>query len=126
MKQFRFALCSLLLALLLVACAPAQPPTPQLSQGSMKGYELYSWQQAGQWYFSVLIGTNREKTLTEIQSPDTSLRGLDALQPVLKKIPAGQYVMWSTRSGLSFPPDAIVSQVVQICQEQGLQLSILK
>ena len=92
----------------------------------MKGYELYSWQQGGQWYFSVLIGTNREKTLTEIQSPDTRLKGLDALVPVLKKIPAGQFITWSLRSGLSFPPDDILNQVVKICKDQGMQLSIIR
>jgi hypothetical protein len=45
----------------------------------MKGYELYSWQQDGQWVFSLLVGTNREKTLDEIQSPQARLT-LDALE----------------------------------------------
>ena len=56
----------------------------------MKGYELYSWQNGAQWSFSLLEGTNREKTLAEIQSPDVALKGLEALQPALENIAAGQ------------------------------------
>ena len=92
----------------------------------MKGYELYSWQEADQWYFSVLIGTNREKTRGEIQAPGTALKGLNALRDVLQKIPAGQYITWSARDGLGFPPDEIVRQVEQICKDQGLELGIVK
>ncbi len=126
MIRVRFFFCAFFFAVLLAACAPAHPSTPDLSQGSMKGYELYSWQQGGQWYFSVLTGTNREKTLTEIQAPEARLKGVEALAPVLKKIPAGQYVTWSIRSGLAFPPDAAISQVENICKDQGLQLSIVR
>ena len=126
MNTHRFLLFVFLLGCCLSACAPAPQPTPDLSAGSMKGYELYSWQQSGQWYFSVLIGTNREKTLAEIQSPDNRLEGLDALLPVLKKIPAGQYVSWAARTGLDFPPEPILSQVQQTCRDQGLELTINK
>ena len=125
MKPIRFLLL-FLFATLLSACAPAPQPAPDLSAGSMKGYELYSWQQAGQWYFSVLIGTNREKTLAEIQAPQASLKGIEALLPVLKKIPAGQYLTWAAPTGLAFPPDALIGQVQQVCKDQGLQLSILR
>ena len=51
----------------------------------MKGYELYSWQEGGQWKFSVLIGTNRKKTLDEIKSADVVLSGVDALTSLSKK-----------------------------------------
>ena len=53
----------------------------------MKGYELYSWQYGGLWRFSILVGTNREKSLEEIQSPDTALDGVDALQAALERDP---------------------------------------
>jgi hypothetical protein len=92
----------------------------------MKGYELYSWQDNNQWYFSLLIGTNREKTLGEIRSADNVLLGVDALKSVLEEIPAGQYITWSSKQTLSFPPDDIVEQVEQICEDRGLILSIAK
>ena len=93
---------------------------------SMKGYELYSWKEDGQWYFSVLIGTNREKTLKEIQAPEARLKGLEELQPLLESIPAGQYVTWLSRQSLAFPPEETLKQVQEICQKQGLELGIIK
>ncbi len=93
---------------------------------SLKGYELYSWQERGQWRFSMLIGTNRLKTLDEIKSADTVLPDVDALIVKLKKVPAGQYITWSAGETLAFPPDNIVQQVEQACKDQGLILNIAK
>ena len=90
----------------------------------MKGYELYSWQDGGQWKFSLLVGMNREKTLDEIKSADIVLSSVDALQAKLEEIPAGQYITWSTRETLSFPPDDIIQQVEQTCKDEGLILSV--
>jgi hypothetical protein len=126
MNLKRLFLYATLLTLVLTGCQPVNQTTPDLPGNSMKGYELYSWQETGEWYFSVLVGTNREKTLEEIQAPGAALKGLDALQPVLKKIPAGQYVTWLARDELAFPPDEMVRQVEKICKDQGLELGVVK
>lgn len=102
----------------------ATQPTAAPFAESMKGYELYSWQEGGQWKFSLLIGTNREKTLGEIKSADVVLSGVDALTSTLEKIPTGQYITWSSKETLSFPPEDIRSQVEQVCKDKGLILNI--
>ncbi len=106
--------------------ATSNPLVPQPGAESMKGYELYSWQKESQWYFSVLIGTNREKTLAEIQAPEARLKGIEELQPLLESIPAGQFVTWLSRAALVFPPEEMVTQVQEICKRQGLELGIVK
>ena len=90
----------------------------------MKGYELYSWQDGNQWKFSILVGTNREKTLDEIKSADVVLSSMDALKFKLEEIPAGQYVTWSSRETLSFPSEEVIQQIQQTCENQGLILTI--
>jgi len=123
MKIIRYLLFSLLLGSLLSGCgAPSQPPATPFPE-SMKGYELYSWQDGSQWKFSLLTGTNREKTLEEIKSTDTVLSGVDALTSALEKMPAGQFITWSARETLSFPPDEIIEQVEKACEEKGLILN---
>ena len=124
MKTIRSLLFVILLGSWLSGCRTASQPTATPFPESMKGYELYSWQDGGQWKFSILVGTNREKTLDEIRSADVALSGVDALTSTLEKIPAGQYVTWSSRETLSFPPDDILSQVKQVCQDRGLILNI--
>ena len=124
MKTIRTLLFAILLGSLLSGCGMAAQPTATPFAESMKGYELYSWQEGGQWKFSLLIGTNREKTLDEIKSADVVLSGVDALTSTLEKIPTGQYITWSSKETLSFPPDDIRSQVEQVCKDQGLILNI--
>ncbi len=124
MKIIQVLLFAFLLGSALSGCGSAPQPTATPFAKSMKGYELYSWQEGGQWKFSILVGTNREKTVDEIKSADVVLSGVDALTATLEKIPAGQYITWSSRETLSFPPDEIRSQIEQVCKDQGLILNI--
>ncbi len=127
MKRFVSTLCFALLMISIGGCAKkASPLAPVAGEESMKGYELYSWEKDGQWYFSVLIGTNREKSLDEIQSSDVTLKGIDGLKAVLETIPAGQYVTWLSRDGLAFPPDEVIQEVEDTCKSQDLKLSIAR
>ena len=124
MITIRSLLFAILLGSLLSGCGAASQQTATSFPESMKGYELYSWQEAGQWKFSVLVGTNRQKTLEEIKSTDVVLSGVDALTSTLERIPAGQYITWSSRETLSIPPEDIRSQVEQVCKDKGLILNI--
>ena len=124
MKTIKAFLFAVLLGVLLSGCETASQPSPTPLGESMKGYELYSWQDGGRWKFSLLVGTNREKTLDEIQSADIVLSGVDALKSRLEEIPAGQYVTWSSRDTLSLPPDDVLKQVEQTCEDEGLILTI--
>ncbi|HSJ86545.1 MAG TPA: hypothetical protein VK909_04990 [Anaerolineales bacterium] len=114
------------LGLLFSSCRTAARPDATPLAESMKGYELYSWQEANQWDFSLLVGTNREKTLDEIKSVDTVLLDVDALLSTLEKVPPGQYITWSSKETLSFPPDNIIKQVEQVCKDKGLILTIAR
>ena|SRR5689334_24438020 len=124
MKTIQTLLFAILLGSLLSGCGSASQPTVTSYPESMKGYELYSWKEGEQWKFSLLVGTNRAKTLEEIKSADVALAGTDALISILEKIPAGQYITWSSRETLSFPPDDIRSQIEQTCKDKGLILNI--
>jgi hypothetical protein len=94
----------------------------------MKGFELYSWQEDGKWCFSLLMGTNRAKTVEEIRASETRLKGMDALKSALGGIEAGQWVTWWTPSWaegtVSFPPTDVVEQVRRFCEEHALQLQV--
>jgi hypothetical protein len=46
---------------------PSATPGDELPH-SAKGYELYSWQEDSQWHFTLITGTNRNKTLEEVIS----------------------------------------------------------
>ena len=123
MKTIRTFFAVLLFGSLLAGCGAASsaPPATPFAE-SMKGYELYSWQEGNSWKFSLLTGTNREKSLDEIKSADVVLSGVEALEAALQQMPAGQYLTWSSKETLSFPPQDIIERVEKACEEQGLIL----
>lgn len=124
--KIQILLFAISLGILLSACgSPAQSTATPFAE-SMKGYELYSWYDGNEWNFSLLAGTNREKNLTEIQSTEVILLGIDKLKSTLEKVPSGEYITWSSKETLSFPPDDIIEQVEQICKDQGLILTVAK
>ena len=115
-----------MLALISSGCATAVEPAITPLPRSMKGYELYSWQEGGSWKFSLLIGTNRQKSLGEIKSAATVLPNLEALRSVLQALPPGEFITWQSAEGLSFPPESVIEQVAQICKDDGLILNVAK
>jgi hypothetical protein len=69
------------------------------------------------------VGTNREKSLEEIKSAEAIFSGVDALTAALEQMPEGQYITWSSKETLSFPPQEIIERVEKVCEERGLILN---
>jgi hypothetical protein len=78
---------------------------------SGKGYELYWWQEDGQWHFTLITGTNRLKYLEEIVSNENIVSedgwvhihvvGVEAMETVLSRLPQNEYAFWLTLPNIS-------------------------
>jgi hypothetical protein len=79
---------------------------------ALKGYELYAWSEGGHLYFTLIAGTNRQKTLEEVMrrgggntpgeaSPIHGI-GSSELSRVLMRVPQGTSVIVTGMPGL--PP----------------------
>jgi len=110
---------------------------------SMKGYELYSWQEDSQWHFTLITGTNRNKTLEEIISTvdiiseDGGVRihvvGVDAIKTVLSRIPHSEEILWLARMreqteqtdiNIQLPPGQIIDTIKEHAGRCGLDFLI--
>lgn len=110
---------------------------------SMKGYELYSWEEGDQWRFTLITGTNRIKTLEEIISVEDFISeigwvnihvvGVDAIKDVLIKLPQGESVFWYDKLhigqtmeqiNLQLPPKLIVDVICEQADSCGLDFVI--
>jgi len=105
---------------------------------SMKGYELYSWLDGGEWHFTLITGTNRNKSLSEITTDESTISesgwnnihctGVEAIKEVLGKLPDGQFVIWlggvfdSENNVLALPSQDIIDEVVDFAVAQGLDM----
>lgn len=114
-------------ALLLGCCqvSLAQSREPKL-QHSMKGYELYSWKIRGEWYFALLVGTNRLKSRREVDSPKARVRGVEALKRKLSRLAEGEEVAWAGRlvPWAVLPPEKIVDEIKNYCDRRGITLRV--
>lgn len=120
-------------AVILAACTPApgtgmKVATMTVTEKSMKGYELYSWQADGAWHYALVVGTNRLKTFDEIASPAGAIKSLDELRLRLGQLAHGEEIVWVTRpdARLALPPEPVVAEIKQACQDLGLNLTVAK
>jgi hypothetical protein len=110
---------------------------------SMKGYELYSWLQDGQWHFTLVTGTNRDKTVGEIISSEDYIseaglvivhsEGTDSLRALLSKMPRGEQIFWLTKPPSGIPAGALtfglpslqsVNNLREFAKQRGLDIII--
>jgi len=122
---------------------PGLSATPVLElPHSMKGYELYSWSEDGQWHFTLITGTNRTKTLEEITSGEDVIsetgwvrirvKGADAIKDILCRLPQDESVSWcdemhigqSTGTDFQLPPEPITDSIVEYAAGCGLDLMV--
>lgn len=102
----------------------AEPTLPH----SMKGYELYSWQVSGEWYFSLLGGTNRLKTYQEVAADTVAVKGIDSIKQKLERMPKGEQVFWTTRDIplMALPPEEVINQIKESCAKSGIGITVAK
>ncbi len=98
-----------------------------LDAHSMKGYELYAWQSEGSWLFSLLLGTNRAKTVEEVTDPGIALQGLDAFVKLLSTLPEGEYVSMLPLPGSGIStvlPQEFLNEIGALCESNSLECTL--
>jgi hypothetical protein len=82
------------------------PPLP----ASLKGYELYAWDDGDVLRFTLITGTNRPKTAVELSLADNTVEdgewvilnraGLPQLEQLLQRVPSGTPIVFSQHPDL--------------------------
>ncbi len=97
---------------------------------AFKGIELYSWKDAatGSWHFSLLPGTNRNKTATEITAPSQVIADVHKLEQRLARLAKGEQVFWSSPNvgNFAFPPTATIDTVVKYAATCDVKVAIVR
>jgi len=86
----------------LVGCGVATPE--RAAKPAFKGMELYSWKPEGKdWRFSLLEGTNRQKSTEEIKMPEQTIVGVEELKKRLGGLAEGEQVFWTNLAKAPVP-----------------------
>ena len=129
MKPFRLITILIALSFSRTLIANGAQESPRSPKREMKGMELYSWrdQTTQQWRFSLLSGTNRNKTADEIIEPKGEIKTVEELKTRLGTLAVGEYVSWVSRVDpkvLSLPPEDIVHQITAFCESKQIKVTI--
>ena len=97
-------------------------PTPKTTgtKTSFKGWELHIWQNDGETYFSLLLGTNRLKTEDEIAK--AAVKGIDAIKLKLDELKPGEYVFVGGKKLTELPSKDQAATVVEYGKKAGLKM----
>lgn len=119
---------------------------PEKLPASMKGYELVSWQAGSDWNYTLVTGTNRDKSFEELISPGSmvtddgyvkiSVTGLEQIKIVISHLPPGEQIIWSgmdlgdqVAEGtlyFSYPPHDIITGLFDYCRGLDIDLVTLQ
>jgi hypothetical protein len=130
--------------LLLPAFTACRSETPYTLPHSMKGYELYSWQMDEEWHFTLITGTNRNKTVDEIVTGDDFVRsdgwvvlhaiGEQGVEVLFDRVPAGEFVFWNAghivnpdnqvSMTFTYPPDDMVNNIKSYADKLGIDFNV--
>ena len=130
------------------ASTPLPTPSglPDSLPKSLKGYELYSWQNGEDWNFTLTTATNRSKAFDEIISSENlltsdgfvklSVTGVNEIKKVVALLPEGEQIYWAGMDltgqvpggtiYLTFPPRQVIDDLTVYCGQRKITLQILK
>ena len=133
--------------MLALQCTKSDPDKPDnyddlVVNPSMKGWELYSWQEGEEWHFAILTGTDRIKGLDEVKSSQPSevllvrVKGVEELKAVLDRFPAGEVITWigegwlqsawgGNYGDLKLPPQIVIHEIEQYCSLRNVELQVV-
>jgi hypothetical protein len=95
------------------------------SMKTFKGLEIYMWYVDGQPRWSLLIGTNRNKTDAEIRDPSETITSITELTTLLEKVAPGEYVSLTNEDpnkSKSVPAEEI-AMIGNVCKKLGLHFN---
>ena len=96
-----------------------------IAQTAFKGIELNSWLPASDvWRFSLLMGTNRTKTIQEITDPKVTIIGVNNLKKKLSELPKGENVYWMNYAKEPVPKK-IINELLNYSKSIEINLHLL-
>jgi hypothetical protein len=116
------------------------PSTTDTLPDALKGYELYSWPEDGQWHFTLITGTNRNKTPEEVLADAPLVLeggwvhihavGVDEVAAALSRLPEGEDVFWLPElredggAPIMLPSQTIVDAITEHAVRCGVDLHV--
>lgn len=84
-----------------------------------KGLELYMWRVNGEPRWSMLMGTNRNKSEIEIHEKEETIDSYKELEKLLEKVAPAECIILINREKTA-PPEKEIASIKALCQRLDL------
>ena len=144
MKYFKISSLLFIASLMLISsCSKKKPqsigfnPDTVTINHSVKGWELYSWQEPEVRWYSLIEATDRTKSFSEVSTNFLKVPGEISLEQLLGRFPKGEIITllgpgwlsncWKSSYGnLSLPPEEEIARITACCDRQGLVFQLAR
>jgi hypothetical protein len=113
----------LIAALCICACRQMQiqrsedisPVTARMYTADKNVFELYSWQQGGQWNYALINAKTLIRSFESITSAGSVIYGSDELIKKINSFPKNEDIYWNLTKikGFSYPPHEKVLKILE-------------
>jgi hypothetical protein len=130
MKMLTYMLLGILFVLAMAGCQSevdlGEYSIPEYSSDVID-WSLYSWQEDGEWMFSIVDRYGGYETFEEISADEFKLPNLDYLLEALVHLPENSEVLWTEYiiPGTELPPQELVLQILDYCNSIGVPVIVL-
>ena len=119
---------AVVLALLAAGCQNGSTSSYMQATPTMtpNGYEMYSWQEDGEWYFALIEASPKLETLEEIKASEWVVKGVEAFKASLEYMPPGESLFWTEGVvvGTVLPNESVLFDIVEYCRMFGIDITI--
>lgn len=90
-------------------------------------WNIYSWQEDGDWVYSIVDRNAGYTTFEEISMDEWKLPGLDYLVEALDHLPDNSELFWSEYiiPGTELPPEELLYEILNYCNAIGVPVVVL-
>ena len=109
----------------------SEPQVTRNEEVAFKGMELYSWQdEAGKWQYAILVGTNRNKSLDEVQVASLDL---GEVKETIGGMAVGESLFWmqdvfdassNQVVTLPVPPEDVIRELQEFARDKQVDLYV--
>jgi hypothetical protein len=90
-------------------------------------WSIFSWQEDGEWVFSIVERYGGYETFEEISADEVKLPGVETLFEALLQLPENTQLVWTEHviPGTELPPTDLLYQILDYCNSVGVPVVVL-
>jgi hypothetical protein len=90
-------------------------------------WNMYSWQEGGEWVFSIVDHEAGYDTFDQISADEFKLPGLDYLVEALQHLPEHSQLVWTEHviTGTELPDTTLIYEILNYSNSIGVAVSVM-